>query len=351
MKRTRLGEYEAVEGNEIQLTEKINEMDDQSNYSKVQELTFEASEKSAPIKISTYQRFKGFIMAFVGGILISMCGAAAKYLKHIPVGEYVFLQFLITLFMVAPLLSFLQPRISFCGKFRWIVLRAVLGGTAGLIKYWSFVTMDFGDAVAIFATTSMFAGIFARILLKEKINIFTVISTVLGMAGIIMIAKPGFIFGGSEKGYSWYPLVTIFGAMCLGAAYTTLRKIGTEVHCLVIPFSIIFTTIFFSAGFFFVRGEELTPPGCFEDRIIMLFASFARVLGLALINRGMAIERTGPVTLVRNLNTVYAYIIQIVLFKKDPEILSWLGAALILVGTLLVTLDKIFPGKFRWCEI
>ena len=76
----------------------------------------------------------------------------------------------------------------------WFWGRVILGGIASSVKIPVFRMMDIGDATAIFFTTPIWVGILARIILKEKFTVIDLFGSILGLIGIILIAKPGFLF-------------------------------------------------------------------------------------------------------------------------------------------------------------
>ena len=53
-------------------------------------------------------------------------------------------------------------------------------------------------------------------------------------------------------------------------------------------------------------------------------------------------EKSATGTLIRNVDTALAYFIQIVVFKVAADYLSLIGAGLIAVGTVSITLAKAF---------
>ena len=74
------------------------------------------------------------------------------------------------------------------------------------------------------------------------------------------------------------------------------------------------------------------------------------MITLFLLNRGIAIEKSGPGSLVRNVDMVVAYVIQVPLFDEPLDLLSILGGGLVICSTVTVAADKVFGSKYRLCE-
>ena len=67
--------------------------------------------------------------------------------------------------------------------------------------------MPIGDQTMVAASATFFACIYARIFLKEPIKILNLVNIGFVISGVLLIAKPPFIFGGSENDiYSEDPL-------------------------------------------------------------------------------------------------------------------------------------------------
>ena len=105
-----------------------------------------------------------------GGIILLSTTTLAKYLKHIPTGEYLFLRFVFALVFILPTLCFQQPTIDMKGKFKLILARCILGSVNALCKFWAVIKLDYGNAIALCACAPVFAALFSRVLWKEKIN-------------------------------------------------------------------------------------------------------------------------------------------------------------------------------------
>ena len=314
------------------------------------------AEKNPPFKScrSILHKLEGKLLILAGGSMGVFVFSLTKHMPHIPAGEFAFSIFGFSLLTILPILFFQEKTIDTKGKLKFVMMRVVFGGLAGVLKVWSAGEMDFGDVSAIFSLCPLFASVFSRILWKEKLNIFTIVSLCLGLVGMVLVAQPEFVFGlDSEnvKTYSTYfPLVPIFGAVCLGLAFSCMRKVGTEINSLVIPFFLCHSVLGTSTIFHLVKGDKLVLPGCNSDKLMMWFGGLGLSLGLVLLNKGLALEKSGPGVLIRNFDIVLAYGIQVIFFDNTPQLLSICGSLLILSSIVLVTINKLFLDKFNIWE-
>ena len=304
-----------------------------------------------PVKVSAFQRLKGMLMIATAGILLLSTTTLAKYLKHIPVGEFLFLRYSVVLMFIFPTLYFQQPEIDMKGKFKLIFARCFLGSLNSICKFWAVIKLDYGNAIALCACAPVFAALFSRVLWKEKINLFTIIALVMGLSGMVLIAKPEFIFGSeSQKGIGPFVFVPIFGSMCLGLGFSLLRKIGKKPYILIVPLGQAICLIPVSAVFQLGKRDLLVLPECYSEKYLFCLIGFITMIAHFLLNRGLAIEKSGPGSLMRNVDMVFAYVIQVVLFNEPLELLSILGGGLIIGSTVTVAADKVFGGKIKVWE-
>ena len=88
----------------------------------------------------------------------------------------------------------------------WLMLRSVIGAVNNSAGYFAVKHMPIGDMTMISASSTFFTCIFARIFLKEPIKKLNLINIVFVLGGIMLIARPPFIFGGENDLYTKDPL-------------------------------------------------------------------------------------------------------------------------------------------------
>ena len=177
------------------------------------------------------------------------------------------------------------------------------------------------------------------------------LSTVCGLAGVVLIAKPSFIFPNEELQDSYptiYSLVALTGAVLVGIGYTCQRAIASTVHPAVCTFYMSITVLAGGIVLNLVTGDQYVLPSCYTERIIMTACGIGACCALVMLNKGLSIEKSAPATLMRNMDIVIAFIVQIFLFHEDAEWRSVLGAVLIVAAAVSVTLERAFCPDYFW---
>ena len=312
--------------------------------------SFEQSNKAQNIEIRStlstvkliYRKIEGKLLIFLAGFLGAVGFSTAKLVPDMPVGQFSFASLLFVTLFFLPVLTFQENSFDFHGKAKFVILRSVLGGIFGLLNFGAGRTMDYRDSIALSSLVPLCAALFSRFLWKEKLSVWTLVALVVGLAGIMLIAKPPFIFGvpdeEEKKEYSpFFPLVPITGSLILGFAYSLMRRVGTQVSPFLVSILVSINSAVDGIIFQFAYGDEFVLPGCNVDRFVLICGSMALFLSLLFLNRGLTLEKSGPGLLMKNCDIFVAYFIQIVFFDSAPDFKSVMGAILVLLSLSLVT--------------
>ena len=187
--------------------------------------------------------------------------------------------------------------------------------------------MNIGDAVALYFMGPIFAGLFARIFLKEKYTANNIVSTVSGFTGVILIAKPSFMFRsmGIQLSYNpWFALIALTGACLAGMGYSSQRALGKTKSVTAITVS-LYMNVWVAIGGVIVNlvtSHQYVLPTCYVERLILSACGVGACVGLIMLNRGLAMENSAPATLMRNMDIVLAFLVQVCTLKLAHKLLA-----------------------------
>ena len=128
-----------------------------------------------------------------------------------------------------------------------------------LTGFYSLTLLPIGDAVAIFISSIVWTCLVGYFYLKEHTHIIDFCMIPVTLCGVLFIAKPPFIFGGSDYTHRFGIIETNlrfftadhklsrerhllgFGsafacAVLIGLMYLVLRKVGSDIHYTVMSF-------------------------------------------------------------------------------------------------------------------
>ena len=271
--------------------------------------------------------------------------------RTLPTMQIVFARGAITL-AIASLVLWKAKLSPFGSRSRLLLLRGLVGSVALICFYAAVVHLPLAEATVIHQTAPLFTAVFAAFFLRERLNARVVWSLLGAFLGVVMIARPGWLFGAvastpavasaavggdvptmaaGDAGAWAFAFVALLGAILSAVAYVTVRRLGRTDSPLVVVFYLPLVTLPVSAPF-------ALPVWVWPDA-----SGWAWLLGIGVstqvaqvaLTKGLAREAAGRATAVGYLQVAFATLFGALVFGVWPDGWSWAGMACI-VGSLLV---------------
>ncbi|XP_044516136.1 solute carrier family 35 member G1 [Gracilinanus agilis] len=292
----------------------------------------------------------GLFYTLLSAFLFSVASLLVKKIQDMHSAEISAFRCIFQMLFVLPCLihqktGFLGPK----GKRIFLFLRGVFGATAMILLYYAFQLMPIADATVITFTSPVFTSLFAWIYLKEKYSLWDVVFTLFAIAGVVLIARPTFLFGssteGMEESHSYHyrgVLAALAGAMCVALTLVILRKVGKSVHYLLNIWYYVVIGLLESIVILCVLNEWRLPH-CGLDRLFLILIGLFGLGGQIFLTKAVQIEKAGPVALMKTMDVVFAFILQIIFLNKIP---TWwtVGGALCVVASSAGAVIR------KWCH-
>lgn len=294
----------------------------------------------------------GLFYAFLSTVFFSIIALLVKTIQGVHAIEISAIRCFFQMLFTMPLLiyhktGFLGPR----DKRIYLVLRGFIGSNAMILLFYAVQQMPLADATVIMFSNPVFTSLLAWIFLKERCTIWDCVFTVFTLTGVVLIARPPFIFGenprGIEGNYTNHIKGTIAAfAGAIGAAFTfvVLRKIGKSVH--------YYLSVWYYAVIGFIECiitvsvlGEWKLPFCGRDRWLLMLIAVLGIAGQTFLTKALQIEKAGPVALMRTVDVVLAFIFQFIFFNRAPTLWSLGGALCVVASTSGVALRKWYSNS------
>ena len=121
----------------------------------------------------------------------------------------------------------------------YLFLLALTGGLRILFIFTSFARLPLGDSTTILFSSPVLVMVLSAFILKEKCGVFRVMAALILVSGVILIAKPPFIFG-QQEGQTTYDTLgysLVLSACVMSALGIVLTKLtSAQVEKLIILF-------------------------------------------------------------------------------------------------------------------
>ncbi|KAM4624553.1 solute carrier family 35 member G1 [Polymixia lowei] len=293
----------------------------------------------------------GLIYGLLSTVFFSVIALLVKTIQGVHAIEISAIRCFFQVLFVAPLIiyhktGFLGPR----NKRVYLVLRGFLGSNAMILLFYAVQQMPLADATVIMFSNPVFTSLLAWIFLKEKCSIWDCVFTVFTITGVILIARPPFLFGerfqGIEGNYTNHIKGTIaafLGAVGAACTFVVLRKMGKSVHYYLSVWYYAVIGLLECIIVLSVLGEWSIPL-CGRDRWILMLIAVLGIAGQIFLTKALQIEKAGPVALMRTVDVVLAFIFQFIFFNHAPTWWSLGGALCVVVSTSGVALRKWFSS-------
>jgi drug/metabolite transporter (DMT)-like permease len=227
----------------------------------------------------------------------------------------------------------------------WV--RGALGFGAMSCFYYGLIHLPLAEATVIQYTNPVWTLYLAAIFLGEKLSLRMLLLGGASIAGVILIARPEFLFGGAVT--SLDPLVVtiaLSGAVLSAGAYVTVRKLAATEATVVIVFYFTLATVIGSAPWLLLEAVWPTP----YEWLLLAGIGFTALVAQLYLTRGLSREPAGRATFVGYLQILFAATWGAIFFAERPDAWSVAGALLIL-GSVLAVAGRWRLGRSRVARV
>jgi drug/metabolite transporter (DMT)-like permease len=214
-------------------------------------------------------------------------------------------------------------------------------GMVGLTGWFHLLSvMSFSDATAIVFTNVCLTGIFAHLLLGEPYSKLDFATALLGLLGVVFVAQPSSVFGGSGEPIAPLAVLAGLGTACASSmAYVSARMIGPSEDPLVITLWFgVLGALCAPLLTVAVEGGFMAAPSA-AAAWLQVAAGLVGFFGQIFLNAGLSMAPVGPSSVMRYSELVFALVIQTLLLLDPPNALKVLGSLLV-CSSVISTLYK-----------
>jgi len=314
----------------------------------------------------------GLLLAEVSVCCYTCYTLIAKYLlayRGVPYVQIVFTRSAITWLINLAWIKWYQRHglnISYFGipsHRKWLIIRSLTCFATNFLWIWSLLWLTPGDSDTIWQINAFWVLISAHFFLNEKMDIMSCCCICIGIIGVILVAQPTFIFQGYNE-YSneldkWIGIILV---LCSTFAYTLhvliVRGYATDIHWLQFEFvtSTCATWIFIpTVGlcYFLAHYLMLNDAGAafltvynpwipFTDWIAVISLGVVGCLATATLTRATQLSQARWISLIMYSEIPLAYVGQVIFYHIYGDLLTWIGAAIVLAAVLVPSIREIY---------
>ena len=281
----------------------------------------------------------GYLFIAFTGVMFGSLEVASKLVPHINPFQMNFVRFLIGGLVILPFSLYevrsKKQKVSFGDVAYAGFLGLILVGFSMTLMQLGISKVPASQVAFIFASNPMIIAILAAFILKEKPGLLTFIFIILGMTGIVFIVEP---FKGSFNIDVLYPIAAV---TLMGTYIVLARKLSMRLGSLFVTGTAIFLGTLGLGLFNLIIGKGLYSDIRPADIPIVFFMG-AFISGLAYVTyfKGMEFTNTSTGSITFFLKAITATVLSIIILKDTPSLYTYIGAAFILAGTVVLIISN-----------
>ncbi len=207
--------------------------------------------------------------------------------------------------------------------FRGVLMAAV---AYSILK--GIILLPLSIAYPILLSAPVYLSIMGVLFLKEKLNIYKVLSLIVAMAGVILIS--GFSF---NQGYNKEGIITlIIGSLLVAVLDLSVRLFGKKESTIALSFY----SLLFAAIIFILFSLRSWQPLAYLDLVAIIAGGILDGLGMLLLVFALKNIEASYASITHYSQIIYGLIIGIVIFNHMPSYVEIMGSFLIILSGYLI---------------
>ena len=215
-------------------------------------------------------------------------------------------------------------------------LRSIFGWLGVTIWFTSILYIPISDATAINFLNPIFAMFFASIILKEKVGSIRWIAATISLFGGLLLIRPS-----SDLSLNPIAILCLLGAIIMGLEIICIKLLsGRDTVFKILILSNFFAMVLSSLWLPFV----FTMPSLIQLSL-MAFIGLLFVIGQFFFLNSMTRADASFVMPFFYITLVFVIIFDYLVFQSFPDEISFIGAAIIITGALIISYKE-WKSKF-----
>jgi Permeases of the drug/metabolite transporter (DMT) superfamily len=286
----------------------------------------------------------GYILALAAEMTFTTADFFVKLLDSIPPSEISFfrsVQFMVFSYIL--LKSQKIPCVTDNKEKNFLLAIVGLLGSLGLLcTYYGVQYLPMSEWMVIQQTSPIIISIMAVIMLGEKFEKIQLLTIITSMTGILLIAKPPFLFPDQEdKGDILQHLLGVvfsfLGAFIGCIVQILIKKLGKQSTVLIIFYFGLMGTIVFPVTMAIQGFQPISSPTIMIGIFLVGLLTF---LAQALKNKAFLYGTAARISMMGYSSIIFSFLIDIFYFKYYPDTFSLAGSGLIILGIVIVIMQN-----------
>ena len=224
-----------------------------------------------------------------------------------------------------------------------LFMRSLLATIGMILLLYSYEAMPMAEANALSFTRPLWVVLLAVLFLRETIGPSRIAAVLMGFVGVVVIMRPW----GTDVAIGWPHVAALFSALCLAGTITGVKSLTKNLSASsILVWSSIMGELLSLP--FALADWRWPSPGDLIPRFLIGLLSAANQL---LFIKGMAVGEAAVLAPVDYARLVLSVVAGLLVFGEWPDAFTWIGAGVIVVSTLYITIREIQSKRAKTLAI
>lgn len=249
-----------------------------------------------------------------------------------------------------------------------LLLMSAMACACGIL--FVFIALDeipVGDDTVIFLTSPIMTVIMGFFFLKQKCSAIDIVCVLFNSVGIIIMTQPSFLFEKQEalshemckllighsrvlnmpgsRDYIIGVVSSLLGSLCFAVFYILTQYCSKNLDVMVTLFYVGIVGTFMSISVSADSINHLTFGNNWKVSILLFFVAFLSFIHVLFIAEALLLEEAGTCAMIRNADSIYAFVLQYAILKVSPQVNTLTGGIIVVISTTGLAIYRYFNAK------
>lgn len=292
--------------------------------------------------MSSNQNIRVALLLLAGSaLLFSSMGVLIRLASHsVDNATIVFFRNAIGLIFILPLVLRTGLSNLKTSKLWMHTWRSVVGLTAMYGFFYAIAHMKLSNAMVFTYSSPIFIPLVAWLFLKEKLTLWTFLTAMIGLVGVLFVAKP-------DQGlFNFLSLIGLIASFLAATAFVTVRALTHTEPPVRIVFYFCFISTLISAVPMFWHWRTYTQ----QELLYLIGAAILATASQLLMSHAYKLAPAGKIGPMNYLAIIFAGAWSAFLWQEYPDIYSAIGFVIILLALIMCSpgLQERFGKKLHF---
>ena len=321
------------------------------------------------------RRIKGMLLMALAGIYITLANVLVQFIRikmKAPLPPLSFFLMRSAFTAAGSFLFLLVAKINPFPNIRAVIFLLISAVACACGILFVFIALDkipVGEVTVLFFTSPIMTVVLGLIFLKQKCSMVDAFCAVFNFVGIIVMTQPSFLFEKQEpsshemckllighsnvlnmpgtRHYMIGVVYSLLGSLCFAAFYILTQHCSKNTDVMLTLFYVGIVGTLMAISISIGSRKFLLFGNNWKIWMLLFFVGLLSFVHMLFVAEALLLEDAGPCAVIRNADSIYAFILQYVLIKVKPGVNTLTGGVIVVISTTALAVYRYVSAKNR----